>query len=156
MHSNIYKTKIKLSPRKAALHGIFWALRTPWDIKEENLWSLKDFFPSQSLQARVKPCWSRSVTTSTHTRILCLCGAAESPTAAARASAWLLKPTQVSSLRSKFCFGGQTESSVQTSIFNLDKYPWQLRYYFKLFLFSRLQVESEIEKIPSPPYHPLL
>lgn len=64
--------------------------------------------------------------------------------------------TQVPSLRSKICFGGQTKSLVQTSIFNLDKYLWQLQYYFKPLLFSRLQVESKIEKIPSPPHHPLL
>ena len=67
-----------------------------------------------------------------------------------QASAWLLKPTQVSPLRSKFCFGGQTKSLVQTSIFNLEKYLWQLQYYFKPFLFSRLQVESKIEKNTKP------
>lgn len=83
-------------------------------------------------------------------------GAAASPPAAPHAAARLPKPTRVSALGAKFCFGRQTERLVQTSIFNLDEYPWQLRYYFKPFPFSRLQVERKIEKkTPSPPHHPL-
>lgn len=127
--------------------AFFRAPQASWgNKKEENVWSMMDF----SLPSISRPMWALAGAARCRQTRPILGGTAASPPAAPRAAAWLPKPTRVSALGAKFCFGRQTERPVQTSIFNLDQYLWQLQYYFKPFPSSRLQVERKIEKNTKP------